>query len=243
MDASSLVQRHPLQRLSAPSRSVSALIHLVGLVSFTYSFIYLRWWPNQVAEGYGGNYQFLTNIGLTCAHITFVFGLLADLLLSPSLFAVKNATAMISAPLCVLVSVLYWGISSIDKELVMPKDVQLPLPTDLSFHLYPALLLLFDLLLLSPPWTIGFVPAFLIPGVFGAGYWVWIEHCYSHNGSYPYPLMDVLSAPGRVALFSASAITMTGGMYALMWIYRKVNGDFTGHETGVPGTPKGGKRT
>ena len=34
-----------------------------------------------------------------------------------------------------LISTLYWGLRAIDPELVVPKELELPVETDLSFHL------------------------------------------------------------------------------------------------------------
>lgn len=61
-------------------------------------------------DAYGSHFQYLTIIGLSLSTMTFTAALLADLLLSPKLFLVKNILAECSAPLEVLISVLYWGI-------------------------------------------------------------------------------------------------------------------------------------
>ena len=41
---------------------------------------------------------------------------------------------------------------------------------------------------------------------------------------YPYPIMELLEAWQRVALFAFSALLMTGSTMALKWAYGKVNG-------------------
>jgi hypothetical protein len=50
-----------------------------------------------------------------------------------------------------------------------------------SFHVVPAVVMLADLLLLSPPWTITAAPALALSGAIAFGYWFWIEKCYQHN--------------------------------------------------------------
>lgn len=55
---------------------------------------------------------------------------------------------------------------------------------DLSFHAVPAIVLLIDLLFLSPPWTVSILPALGISSSIAVGYWFWIEHCHAHNGWY-----------------------------------------------------------
>lgn len=58
---------------------------------------------------------------------------------------------------------------------------------DLSFHAVPAIVMLIDLLLLSPPWTITIFPAIGLSSTIAFGYWFWIERCYAHNGWYERP--------------------------------------------------------
>ena len=61
-------------------------------------------------EAYGWHFQYLTIIGLALATITFIFGLLADVTLSRRLFLMKNVFSFCSAPLEVLISLLYWSL-------------------------------------------------------------------------------------------------------------------------------------
>ncbi|KAI5795090.1 FAR-17a/AIG1-like protein [Geopyxis carbonaria] len=238
---SRLLHRHPLQRLNAPSRSVSALCHFVGLLSFSYSFWYLENFPNEMSVAYGWHFQFLTIIGLALATLTFGFGLLADIFLSPQLFLIKNACAVTSAPLEVLISVLYWGICSIDKTLVMPPEMQLELHADIGFHLLPAVFLFIDIMLLSPPWTFSVLPALAIPATLATGYWFWLEECFQHNGFYPYPLLNQTATHERLFIFCASALTMTGSTLALKSVYGRLNGNLTGGGRAVPGNVQGKK--
>jgi len=220
----SLIKRHPLQRLSSPSRGLSSTLHVLGLASFAYSFNYLTANPNHINSSYGWHFQYLTIIGLFLATLTFILGLLADITLSPSLFAVKNVLSMCSAPMEVLISTLYWGLRAIDPTLVVPAELELPLTSDLGFHAAPSILLLIDLLFLSPPWTISVVPAVALSGVIAFAYWFWIEMCYQHNGFYPYPLFDLLDTSQRIGLFAGSAVVMAGSTVVLKWLYGRVNG-------------------
>lgn len=242
-----LQTRHPLQRLQSPGRSVSALIHILGLCSFAGSYAYLLYGPqNFISESYGWHWQFLTIIGLTLATTTFAIGFLADLTLSPRLFFVKNSLSLCSAPLEVLIAIFYWGLVAINPSLVVPPGMSLDfradigglLPTHfrhrsgaekltlliLGFHAMPAILLTLDLLLLSPPWTIAALPAMGLSAILAFSYWGWVEHCYKHNGWYPYPLFELLSTGQRVVLFGAAAMTMTASTALLKWLYGRVNG-------------------
>lgn len=61
-------------------------------------------------EAYGWHFQYLTVIGLSLSTLTFAIGLLADVTLSARLFLIKNLLSICSAPLEVLISILYWGL-------------------------------------------------------------------------------------------------------------------------------------
>lgn len=54
--------------------------------------------------------------------------------------------------------------------------------TDLGFHAIPSIVMLVDLLLLSPPWTISALPSLGLSGTIAFGYWFWVEQCFSYNG-------------------------------------------------------------
>ena len=177
-----LMVRHPLQRLQSPSRGLSALLHLTGIVSFSLSYKYLIDFPTIISVSYGWHWQYLTILGLTVATLTFVTGLLADLTLSPHLFIIKNTLSLCSAPLEVLISILYWGISAIDKSLLIFPGVQISTYADVGFHAMPSILLTIDLLFFSPPWTINALPAMGLSSAIATGYWAWVEQCYKHNG-------------------------------------------------------------
>lgn len=193
-------------------------------------------------ESYGWHMQYLTIIGLSLATATFLVGLLADVTSSPRLFAIKNTLSVASAPMEILISILYWGLKTVrcpldrllspmtymyqfDQRLVLPDWAPvLPLHSDLAFHAIPAASLAIDLLFFSPPYTVAAVPAFALSGSIAIGYWFWIEMCYAHNGFYPYPIFQVLDIPGRIGLFAGSAVVMTLSTLTLKWLYTVVNG-------------------
>ncbi|KAF7196042.1 hypothetical protein HII31_02668 [Pseudocercospora fuligena] len=235
-----LLKRHPLQRLQSPSRGASALLHVLGLASYAYSFAYLVLNPNPANYSYGWHMQYLTIIGLSLATATFVFGLLADLTLSHRLFQIKNALSVSSAPLECLISVLYWGLRMIDPKLVLPDWApRIAWSADISFHAVPSIALVIDLLFFSPPWTIAFLPALGISLSIAFGYWFWIERCYSFNQFYPYPIFEMLDTTQRVGLFAFSALLMTTATAVLVWLYAMVNG--TELDEVVEGNPKKAK--
>lgn len=200
------------------------LVHTTGIISFLSSFRFLQNWETPISSSFGGHYQFLTIIGLALALCTFTVGLVADLTLSPDLFQAKNSLAVCSAPLEVLITVLFWGLCAIDKNLVFPPESELELLPNFGFHAAPGLFLTLDLLLLSPPWTIDAFAAVALSQTLAFLYWFWIEYCYRQNGWYPYPIFDMLSTWQRSILFACSALLMTGSTLSLKWLYGKANG-------------------
>ncbi|KAL6869781.1 hypothetical protein ACO1O0_001111 [Amphichorda felina] len=216
--------RHPLQRLSSPSRSFSLLLHILGALSFSYNFHFLTVWDTPFNNAYGWHFQFLTIIGLFAALLAFVLGILGDLTLSPGFFAAKNTISIIATPLEVVISILYWGLFMVDPKLLVDGDFQLPLLADLGFHLMPAVFLTLDLILLSPPWTIPAYGVMSLSAGFAFGYWYWIELCFSKNGWYPYPIFGLLTTSNRVLLFIFSAILTTVSSVILKWVYGLANG-------------------
>lgn len=216
--------KHPLQKLASPSRSLSAIVHLLGIVSFSASFRWLAIFPNPEDAKFGGSFQFLTIIGLALALTSMTLGFLADLTLSRTLFNAKNTVSVISTPLEVLISILYWGLCLIDSGLVFPEELRLPFLPDFGFHAMPAIMLALDLLLFSPPWTIKFRGAVALSTSLAFGYWAWIEFCFSHNQTYPYPIFTFLSTPQRIALFLFAGITCAMSTMGLKWLYGMING-------------------
>lgn len=180
--AKKLKEQHPLQRLESPSRGISALVHICGIISFTLSYKYLIDYPTIINNSYGWHWQYLTILGLSVAYLTFIFGLLADITLSPRLFLIKNTLSLCSAPLEILISLLYWGICAIDETLVVPPEMHIAPIADIGFHAMPSILLTIDLLFLSPPWTIQAFPAMALSSAIAVGYWAWVEQCFKHNG-------------------------------------------------------------
>lgn len=122
--------------------------------------------------------------------------------------------------------------------------------SDIGLHFTPGLLLMIDLLLLSPPWTITVLEAGGVGSVLACLYWFWTELCYQKNGwlvrfldsrnsppetphvtdtnlehnRYPYPLFAALDVPQRALVFAASGLTFTVSALCLRGLYVLVNG-------------------
>lgn len=187
--------------------------------------------PNVITASYGWHFQYLTIIGLALSTLSFASGLLADVTSTNPPFVLKNYIALVAAPIEILISVLYWSLRTISPSLVVPDGLPLlPFWNDLNFHLFPALLLSVDALLLSPPWPTSPVnpnaPLITLVSstVLAFAYWFWIELCYSYNGFYPYPIFSLLNTWQRVGLFAVSGATMWVVGASLRALYAYING-------------------
>ncbi|KAF2441257.1 hypothetical protein P171DRAFT_457087 [Karstenula rhodostoma CBS 690.94] len=208
--ADALKRRHPLQRFNAPGKGISGATH---------------------NDSFGWHLQYLTMIGITTSTICFSIGLIADMTSSQQFFTLKNYLALVAAPIEILVSMLYWGLRAINRELVIPPDLPTPpIMADFGFHLFPTLLLSLDALFLSPPWPTSPINprastlSLLTSTVIAFLYWFWIELCYSYNGFYPYPIFAILNTAQRICLFALSGVAMWAAGAGLRWCYRIVNG-------------------
>jgi hypothetical protein len=122
---------------------------------------------------------------------------------------------------------LYWSIHFYDRTLLVDPAVapQLPVLVDMGFHLIPTLLLMVDTLFFSPPWDANALSALMAFSAFAGGYWMWIEHCYSFNNFYPYPMMGMMNSKQRALLFSFATLLCWSSFLTVRAIYRTVNGE------------------
>lgn len=214
---------------AAPALSagrVTALAwHGTALVVLTYA---LRRLPLHatisgfdIEDQFGSHYQFLTVLGLWFSRLTTMLAISADL--TPQSNAMRRVKTMLSAltmPAEILISLLYWPILLFDPSLLIPprkvadprnpaqfiwETIRLPLLDDLSFHAAPAIFLLVDYLAFSPPFPKDIHPL-LVSAFSTAAYGIWVEICHSKNGTYPYPLLAVLTDVQRYALYAGCAV-------------------------------------
>lgn len=48
--------------------------------------------------------------------------------------------------------------------------------------------------------------AFAVAASFAAGYAIWVEHCASINGHFPYPFLTIMSFEDRTKVYSGAAL-------------------------------------
>ncbi|KAI8334652.1 FAR-17a/AIG1-like protein [Chlamydoabsidia padenii] len=168
--------------------------------------------------GYGGQFQFLTILGLTTSTLAMTFKLARYI--SPSLFqGPYMILSNLATPVEGLISVLYWSIVLYDRDLLVPKDIafQLPLSLDLALHLWPTLFLYFDLFVYKPGFKRSLSDIACLMS-FAVGYFFWTRHCFTKNNFYPYPFLAFFTDPQRLVFFcicgALASVMYLGGAYA-----------------------------
>ncbi|KAI8142188.1 FAR-17a/AIG1-like protein [Fennellomyces sp. T-0311] len=176
------------------------LLNIIGLASNGYGFSFvLTAFPAEI--GYGGIFQFLTIIGLTLATVTFALKVIR-FLIPGALGAVYKSIAYIATPMEGLISLLYWPMILYSKDLLQHEEIPfvLPLPLDMSLHLWPAVLLWIDFLVFD----VDFQRSKLHVGaiyVFTIFYLGWTSYCFARNGFWAYPFLSEFSTMGRATFF------------------------------------------
>lgn len=219
--------------LVQPSAALQSIWYGVGLASCSFAFFQFQELEKltgvDLSSQFGGHYQFLTNISLVLTSVTLLLGITRAVSSSlPLVRELKSLASTITMPIEVMVSLLYWTFLAIDPALLIPsrkvpdtlnpgqfvmETVRLPLLIDLCMHAFPAILLLVDFLVFSPPLPLR-CPSVLTSWPIWTSvlstmsYCLWAEVCNAHNGHYPYPLLSMLSTPHRVALYIACGLTM-----------------------------------
>ncbi|KAG5930171.1 hypothetical protein E4U42_002723 [Claviceps africana] len=160
----------------------SLLIHLLGIASLGSSFQLVLNLDTPITKSHGSHFQFLTIIGLVLSLSAFLLAAIADISGSTTLFRLKNLISIVATPLELLISSLYWGICVIDASLVVQPGFEIGIWMDLGLHLAPAVFLVLDLILFSPPWTNSAYSMMSLSTAFAFVYWYWIELCFDKNG-------------------------------------------------------------
>lgn len=171
--------------------------------------------------------QMLTILTLTVAYVHFLVAFLQDLYpRSAATRSVKRTLLLIAAPCETLVSLLYWPIKFYDPSLLAPPELMamFELSADLSMHALPTALCLIELFVFSEALETSNVRAAAVYCAYGAGYYFWTERNASLNGTYPYPLMDLMTSQQRISLFIGATTVAFGSYLVLKTIYAKIHG-------------------
>ncbi|CDS01574.1 hypothetical protein [Sporisorium scitamineum] len=195
------------------NKRIAALAwHTIALGSCTYGFKSVKVLPELMGVDMNNEY------GATTAAMSLAW--LLDVFQAPEgLHWLKDLVTAAALPAETLITVLYWSIVAINKDLLMqPKKVMdpanpgqvlreeavvIPFSIDASMHAFPGVFLLVDFFVFSRRFPRNISMAAVAAAV-TVSYSLWAERCAEKNGHYPYPLLDILSTPQRIALYSGA---------------------------------------
>ncbi|XP_015601866.1 androgen-induced gene 1 protein isoform X2 [Cephus cinctus] len=190
---------------------VIAFLQFAFAVYYDYTYIVI---PRSVAKmhsAYGGKFKFLTFLDAIIQVIFFLICILNDVAGTNKLNPKKRPLvrrlkdyihASLAFPIAMFVGVTFWALMFVDRELVLPKALDLYFPWWLN-HIMHTMIMVSTLLemLVAPrqyPKRSRGLTGLLI---FMLSYLVWMHVIYAKSGIWVYPVMEVLSWPLRIAFF------------------------------------------
>ncbi|KAF5391309.1 hypothetical protein D9757_001995 [Collybiopsis confluens] len=198
-----------------------SLLHSLAVMVMIYGYQRLQALPIDavVKNQYGGHFQYLTIQGVFLACATTLISLILDIfpsttgrLLSastspsnplPVLKPLKRIMLLVSLPLTVVISSVYWPLLLLATHLILPTEegspssqapqlMRIPLSTDLALHAMPAISMLGDFLLFEKRCSLKELRygAPSLSFIYTIFYTWWVERCASFNGKFPYPFLE-----------------------------------------------------
>ncbi|OCK83550.1 hypothetical protein K432DRAFT_379409 [Lepidopterella palustris CBS 459.81] len=210
-----------------PPNMASVQLHFIALISYAISFEHLISRPNKINQGFGGHFQFLTNISLALSTLVSILGALVDLTRSRSAQALKSRVLFLITPIEALITLSYWSVYLYDVSLIVDSRMGplISLYKDIGFHLLPFIFLLIDLLYFSPRYFLPPLPSFAVFAGFLSLYrGVWLEICVARNGWVPYPVLAELSAGREFTLWGVCAALAWGASMGLRGLCGALDG-------------------
>ncbi|KAG8737974.1 hypothetical protein FRC10_007441 [Ceratobasidium sp. 414] len=209
-------------------KPIPAILHAASMSIMAYGFTTLGTIVSDhwIRDQFGGHWQYLTILGLAAAWVTMGLSLLGDLLPSArSLNHVKRSLLMISLPVAIVISCIYWTLMLRFPHLILPpqetagpaepssspeapKFYRIPLRMDLALHAAPAISLILDFYLLERKYTVRQLKrtAPLLAAMTAVSYSLWAEYCASINGSFPYPFLTISPPHIRVVIYCMATL-------------------------------------
>ncbi|XP_033341583.2 androgen-induced gene 1 protein isoform X3 [Megalopta genalis] len=206
------------------------VFHTISTVQFSfavyYGFFELHV-PVEVSKmfsGYAGKWKFLTFWGAILQALFFFVCMLNDWFGTNAVNPKKPPLirkfkdflyASLAFPIAMFVSLTFWGLMSIDRELVFPKAVDPYFPWWLN-HLMHTMVLVSTLIemILSPKQYPRRLFGLSTVSIFGSLYLLWVHVIHYKSGVWVYPLLPLMSVPVRV-LFLVSMVVFSGMLYIL----------------------------
>ncbi|XP_053695930.1 androgen-induced gene 1 protein-like [Sabethes cyaneus] len=203
------------------------LLHLVAVVHSIvglYGFANIKFPADLMPFGvkFGGIWKYLTIWNTAMQVVYFTLSLLNDFIgsneLAPRRMPVTRKIkdylfAAFLFPGAMLVTITFWGIMLVDRELILPKVLEPIFPDWLNHALHTNIVLFMLLELYSsfrqyPSRKSGLTGLL----TFGIGYLTWVHVIHQQSGVWVYGIIEVLSMPLRIAFF-AGVIGLSIGLY------------------------------
>lgn len=144
--------------------------------------------------------------------IYYAIAFVNDLISSSSLKKARDLIfGSLALPLALETSLMYWVMTSIDRELVFPKalDEFFPLWHDVLIHTNVSIFILIDLFLVDHTYpkrstAIRVLITFLLC------YLIWLYVVFINTGHWAYAVIAVLTAPQRIMFFVSCGLVTVG---------------------------------
>ncbi|XP_078045468.1 androgen-induced gene 1 protein isoform X3 [Augochlora pura] len=179
---------------------------------------------SKMFSGFGGKWKFLTFWGAIIQMLFYFLCMLNDWFGTnainpkkpPLIRKMKDFLfASVAFPIAMFVSVTFWGLMSIDRELVFPKAIDPYFPWWLN-HLMHTMVLVSILieLILSPRQYPRRFSGIVTVVLFDFVYIIWIHVIYYKSGAWVYPVLSAMSFPIRT-IFLGSTVAFSVISYYL----------------------------
>ncbi|KAJ4488087.1 FAR-17a/AIG1-like protein [Lentinula aciculospora] len=202
------------------------LLHSAATTLMIYGYQSLTKLPIDafISTQYGGHLQYLTIQGLFIACATSLLSLIIDLLPSLSVLnLLKRIMLIVSMPLSIVISSIYWPLLFLASQLILQDDettgrepsssstssqlLRIPLQLDLCLHAVPAITLLADFVLFERKYSRNELRygATSVSVFYTMFYSWWVERCAGFNGGrFPYPFLTDNPIEVRLAIYAGA---------------------------------------
>ncbi|XP_072154074.1 androgen-induced gene 1 protein isoform X2 [Bemisia tabaci] len=202
--------------LSSVLRTANVLLHVIGSILFC-SGVYFHWQvkiPSKISpldSAFGDKFKYLTFWNACIQAFFFTYCLILDIFVKsnpnkpPKTVAFKNYLfATIGFPIACFVATVFWGLYTLDRELVLPRVLDPYFPMWLN-HIVHTMVAVFAVLeMLSAPHTYPERSRGLFTlGTFTVIYVVWVHIIYLKSDLWVYPILKELNLPFRMLFFAA----------------------------------------
>jgi hypothetical protein len=190
-----------------------------------------------IEQQHCGHSQYLTIQALGVSALTMALSIVTDVIPSQTLEDIKRIFLMVSLPLSVVVSTIYWTLLTFAAHLLMPEQwstttsepsssnagpilMRIPLPVDLALHAVPCIALAINFFAFERKYGLQAMAqlAPVVTAVVALWYMVWVERCATLNGFFPYPFLNT-SFVNRAIIYVASTCLAFYSFKFLNWIH------------------------